>query len=704
MSAPVKTKFAKPLWGASISEWSHFQDKLKLAADIVPIVSNLEAKISPNSKMSALGKVPSRYNATGLAAGFSGWTEHVITDLDMRRWRKEPDYGFGIRTGGVGGTQIYALDADVLDATEAAQVNTIIEKHLGVLPMRTRPNSTKFLVPLRVADVSLQNRDIKTTHGHVELLGTGHQFAAIGTHPSDVRYVWEDGLPDEIPFRDIAKLEACWAEIVKELGVAEPTTAKAATKTQTLMAAAENDPVAVRLHDLGMVLGQDKSGRLDIDCPFEHSTDNKGSSTSYFVAHTGGYADGAWKCLHASCADKTQSDFLKAIDMLPDLASQFDDLPPRVDQPPAKGLESLITETPSGDGESRFKAHHAHDFADAPPARYIIKGVLPQAELAVIYGESASGKTFAVLDLAIAVATGREWRGKRTHKGRVCYVCAEGANFFRGRLKAWVLHQEKIHKEGERPPLTLRDIDLHIIGAAPSLIDKEDVIELAKELRRLGPLQLVVVDTLAAVMAGGDENSGVDMGRMLQHCKLIHKLTGALVLLVHHSGKDASRGARGWSGLRAACDAEFEVTRNDNHRAVTVSKLKDGADGTRYDFKLLPVQIGMDEDNEIIESCVVQFSDGPARRPQQQMKNQEQKITYSVILELLSLGGDGTTDPAVRAAAVPQLSYDATPGANGKPRKDQRGRDVGRAIDWLTANGYITNDGGRINIIEEAAE
>jgi len=53
-------------------------------------------------------------------------------------------------------------------------------------------------------------------------------------------------------------------------------------------------------------------------------------------------------------------------------------------------------------------------------------------------------------------------------------------------------------------------------------------------------------------MSGGDENSGKDMGRVIAHCKAFHKATGALVLLIHHSGKDDTKGARGWSGTRGA--------------------------------------------------------------------------------------------------------------------------------------------------------
>lgn len=78
------------------------------------------------------------------------------------------------------------------------------------------------------------------------------------------------------------------------------------------------------------------------------------------------------------------------------------------------------------------------------------------------------------------------------------------------------------------------------------------------------------------------------------------------MLLIHHSGKDESKGARGWSGLRAAADAEIEVNRNGDHRTATVTKLKDGEDGAKFAFRLVPVEIGTDADGEPIKSCIVE--------------------------------------------------------------------------------------------------
>lgn len=230
--------------------------------------------------------------------------------------------------------------------------------------------------------------------------------------------------------------------------------------------------------------------------------------------------------------------------------------------------------------------------------------MLPRAELAVIYGESGSGKSFLALDVAAAITRGVEWRGRRTAKGRVVYVCAEGAGGFKARLRAYA------HGHG----VELVELP-SVIADAPNLLEAKDAAAITAAIAAWGEVDVVVIDTLSATTPGGNENSGEDMGRVLSHCKFLHRKTGALVVLIHHSGKDATRGARGWSGLRAAADAEIEVTRNGDYRSAAVTKMKDGSDGENIGFKLKTVVLGLDADGEEESSCVVEHVDTPAGEP-----------------------------------------------------------------------------------------
>lgn len=258
----------------------------------------------------------------------------------------------------------------------------------------------------------------------------------------------------------------------------------------------------------------------------------------------------------------------------------------------------------------RFLFEPVHTFSSVQALPWIIKGVLPKAGLGVVYGASGSGKSFAVLDMGMAIARGAEWRGRKVRQGRVAYIAAEGADGFRKRLAAYAQHFG----------VDLTSVPMTVLNAAPNLLEKQDAVDVAKGVKASGGADLIIVDTFAQTTPGANENAGEDVGKALGYCRRIHESTGAMVLLIHHSGKDATKGARGWSGLRAAADAEIEVIRGETGRALRLTKSKDGEDGLEWGFDLEVVQLGVDEDLDPVTSCVVVeaampvVGAGPARK------------------------------------------------------------------------------------------
>lgn len=249
--------------------------------------------------------------------------------------------------------------------------------------------------------------------------------------------------------------------------------------------------------------------------------------------------------------------------------------------------------------KARFAFEQAAAFATRRPVDWLIKGVLPRADLGAIYGPSGSGKSFFVLDMCAAVARGLAWQGRTTRAGTVAYVCAEGAGGFALRLRAYA----------EFHGLDLADMPLHVLGDQPNLLQAQDVRDLVAALRALPDLALIVLDTLAQVTVGANENSAEDMGRALGHCRTLRRATGAMVVLVAHAGKDSDRGLRGWSGIKGALDVEVELERDDQRRWATVTKMKDGVgEGERFAFRLNTVELGQDADGEPVTSCVVAFA------------------------------------------------------------------------------------------------
>lgn len=246
--------------------------------------------------------------------------------------------------------------------------------------------------------------------------------------------------------------------------------------------------------------------------------------------------------------------------------------------------------------------------ADFTPPDELLEGVLTVGAASILYGDSNSGKTFAAVDMACAVACGGEWMGRRTEPGLVVYLAAESPASVRSRLQAYQQHY------GRRVPdfaIVANPVDLFASDA-----DTTAIVQTVRELerRRGKPARLVIGDTLARLSAGANENSGEDMGLVVKRVDAIREQTGAHFLLIHHSGKNAAQGARGWSGIRAAVDTELEVTDSPQGRCIEVTKQRDlNSKGERIGFRLEPVTLGTTKWGTPATSCIVVAADAPAK-------------------------------------------------------------------------------------------
>lgn len=275
----------------------------------------------------------------------------------------------------------------------------------------------------------------------------------------------------------------------------------------------------------------------------------------------------------------------------------------------------------------------AHDLPeDYTPPDELIEGVLTVGAGSVIYGDSNSGKTFLVIDMACAIARGVEWMGRRVEQGLVVYVAAESPASVKSRLQAYQLHY------GCKVPnfaIVQAPVNLHSNDT-----DTEALILAVKEVERLAgqPAKLVVGDTLARLSAGANENSGEDMGLVVQRFDRIRTETGAHFLLIHHSGKDAAKGARGHSSLRAAVDTEIEVQETPTGRCAEVMKQRDlGTKGERIGFHLEPVHVGVTKWGKPASTCVVRSADAPAK----EAKGKRLGAAEGAVLEFLRAHGVG---------------------------------------------------------------
>ena len=292
-----------------------------------------------------------------------------------------------------------------------------------------------------------------------------------------------------------------------------------------------------------------------------------------------------------------------------------------------EALQKAVDAAERGEVTTRFHFERAVDYAQRPAPTWLIKGVLPRATLGVLYGSSGSGKSFVALDMAAAICRALDWRGQRTASARVGVIAAEGGGGYASRIKAYGQHHD----------VDLGALPLFVMNAAPNFLLRDDASDVAAAMTAAQGLDLLIVDTFAQVTPGANENAAEDMGRALAHAKAIHEATGAMVLLVHHAGKDTSKGARGWSGIKAAADVEIEVVRQENDRRyIRVTKQKDGRDGLAWGFKLEDVLLGFDDDGDEITSCVVLEDEmPPPPEPRDKSRGKAQDPWETLIMDAI---------------------------------------------------------------------
>lgn len=359
--------------------------------------------------------------------------------------------------------------------------------------------------------------------------------------------------------------------------------------------------------------------------------------------------------------------------------------------------------TPRVDGDGtirpRFVAKTVGQYRNRPAPRWRVKDVIPDAELGFVVGESTSGKSFLALDLACSIARGVAWRGHPVVRGRVVYLVAEGQRGFVGRLAAYSKHHATTDAELA---------DLWLIDEAPDLMKMEDAVAVGKSVFPLHP-SILFIDTMTRVMPGANENAGEDMSTLLYHCSLIHKHTGAMVILVHHTGKDLSRGARGWSGFKGWSDVMLEVTRDGERRSVYIDKQKDGGDGAEMQFKLKTVLLDMDEDGEMTSSCVVEHVEGVSvavrgtGRSHGPREAVDGALQRRILNTLDALGGQGEKlEPVPYQQLVTGVADQLPPPLAGK--RERREERVAKCIERMVDAEVIVNVAAMIsrNVQENA--
>lgn len=307
-----------------------------------------------------------------------------------------------------------------------------------------------------------------------------------------------------------------------------------------------------------------------------------------------------------------------------------------------------------------------------PPS--LIKGLLYQGQFSTVFGPPNVGKTFVVLDMGLHVATGRDWRGRKCKRGLVVYVALEGVGGIRKRFEAWCLYHgiacEEIPIVFGEGALNLREDK----KALATLV--ADALAEAKhyDVR----LAMIIIDTLARAMSGGDENTPGDMGALIAGADEIRTHTGAHVCLVHHVGKDAARGPRGHSSLEGALDTMIAIGEKEGHKFATVTKQKDGEVDGRWSFALERVALDRrDEDGEAITSAIAVPISRHVEMEDETLTPRQRLALIAlrrVILERFESDLRGDEEHGSKRSAITVADWQAELRNTGWPPPSERGR------------------------------
>jgi hypothetical protein len=303
----------------------------------------------------------------------------------------------------------------------------------------------------------------------------------------------------------------------------------------------------------------------------------------------------------------------------------------------------------------------AWDSIEDEPVEWLINGVIPQKSFVALYAPPASFKSFIALDIAECIATGRPFLGNQISKqGAVLYIAGEGHGGIGSRIKALKTH----HSTPVGAPVYFlrRQVNLR-----SSKTDLQDLVAAIDDLKAMNEInfELIIIDTLARAFGGGNENASEDMGAFITAAGAIQGRYECGLLVVHHAGKDATKGLRGHSSLLGAVDTELEIIRIEGAQPpkgiLHISKQKDGEDGQHIGFRMVEVTtessgvVGFEGTSSLaVEADEQAINDRKEsmKPPDKKGKGTNQKIALTSLHEAIAKFGEMQTINGMRNKCI----------------------------------------------------
>ena len=277
---------------------------------------------------------------------------------------------------------------------------------------------------------------------------------------------------------------------------------------------------------------------------------------------------------------------------------------------------------------------------DAVPKPWLIKNVIARGETSSWIAQPGKGKSALLIDIAIHLAAGKDWRGHRT-KGRsgVVIFALERADLVRRRLIAHRLRDD------------LPALPIAVVGQVIDLMHKSCADQILTAVQRAEehfgcPVGLVIIDTYPKGIAagGGDESLAKDQNIAVANMRRVLDRAHIHIAGIGHTGKDESRGERGSNARLADVDLLVHLT-GDTIKTATVKKANDQAEDTLTSFRLEPFDFGPDEDGDPFRTFILSDEIITGIATKGRPLSDRQRLALEALAEtVLTYGQDAPTD------------------------------------------------------------
>jgi hypothetical protein len=506
------------------------------------------------------------------------WTTVELNEAVLAQWQSDSrNRGIGIRA-----KYFPAVDLDISDEATVMKLIEWCLKNLGAAPIRVG-RKPRCLLVFRAEEPFKKMRSTKyedflgETH-QVEILGDGQQFVAFATHPDTNKpYTWKgksllELKPDELPIVSKSQMEELikffesialdeWREVQK-LSKTKNTHPERDYSTPQGFLEYEKTPLGVSVDEAKQDLRQlgdeqyfsyDTWLHVGMALYHEFSGDEKG-----FMLWDG------W-----SRASATYN-FDEIARKWPSFKHELGDDPVtyryirmlvrKKGEPSEEAVEEIEeVSISSAEQENPYGLASVYDIrANLSPPDWLIENYMEKETMGVMYAPSSSYKSFISLDIALSIATGRDWQGNKTHQGNVLYVAGEGQGGLPKRIAAWSIYHDV--ELSPHTPLTVTQCapDLHNVKRAIHFSN-----HIAPVVEQMGGVDLIVIDTMARAFGEGEENSNSDVMKFINNAtNVLRNRFHCTVLIIHHTGKADRSSMRGASSLRDALDFAHRLERD----------------------------------------------------------------------------------------------------------------------------------------------